>query len=139
MTFNVDPHGRLAGVHPDLVKVVQRAAQITTQPFQVIEGLRTVQQEAVNVAKGASQTMHSRHLNGCAVDVAALLDGHIEWRPAFYTAINDAFEQASKELSIPITWGGSWKTLKDYGHFELSWTAYPSQSNPYPATTKAAA
>lgn len=128
MTDAFDPHSRLAGVHPDLAKVVTRAAELTKQPFEVICGLRTVAQEQVNVAKGASQTMHSRHLNGCAVDVAALIAGHIDWRPNFYSLINDAFQQASRELGVPITWGGSWHTLKDYGHFELSWAAYPSAS-----------
>jgi peptidoglycan L-alanyl-D-glutamate endopeptidase CwlK len=139
MTLAFDPHNRLAGVHPDLIRVVTRAAALTTQPFEVICGLRTVQQEQANVAKGASETMHSRHLNGCAVDVAALEGGCINWAAQAYTPIADAFEQASKDLGIPITWGGSWTTLKDYGHFELSWSAYPSTAYPYPSSTSDAA
>src|SRR5687767_9331297 len=31
----------LRGVHPDLIKVVERAIQITTEDFRVQEGLRT--------------------------------------------------------------------------------------------------
>lgn len=118
----------LIGVHPDLVRVVRRAAEITTQPFDVIQGLRTVAQEQANVAKGASQTMHSRHLDGHAVDVAALVGGCISWNATLYAAINIAMQAAGTELKIPITWGGSWKTLKDWGHFELPWAQYPGAS-----------
>jgi peptidoglycan LD-endopeptidase CwlK len=32
---------RLQGVHPDLVRAVERAIQITTQNFRVQQGLRT--------------------------------------------------------------------------------------------------
>lgn len=124
----MDPRSEasLVGVHPDLVKVVRRADQLTTQPFIVIQGLRTLAQERANVAKGASQTMKSRHLDGHAIDVAAMKDHVVDWAPLLYSAINDAFQLASAELNVPITWGGSWKTLKDFGHFELTWAAYPS-------------
>jgi peptidoglycan LD-endopeptidase CwlK len=61
---------RLQGVHPDLVRVVERAIQITTQDFRVQEGLRTRERQAVLVARGASRTMYSRYLTGHAVDRA---------------------------------------------------------------------
>jgi peptidoglycan L-alanyl-D-glutamate endopeptidase CwlK len=50
------------GVHPDLVRVVERAIQITTRDFPVQEGLRTRERQAALVARGASRTMNSRHL-----------------------------------------------------------------------------
>ena len=43
------PHG----VHPDLVRVVERAIQITTQDFRVQEGLRTLERQAALVARGS--------------------------------------------------------------------------------------
>ena len=51
---------RLQGVHPDLVSVVERAIQITTQYFRVQEGLLTRERQAELVARGASRTMHSQ-------------------------------------------------------------------------------
>jgi len=42
----------LAGVHPDLVRVVQRAIAISAQDFMVVEGLRTRGQMAENWGKG---------------------------------------------------------------------------------------
>lgn len=44
----------LKGVHPDLVRVVERAIQITTQDFSVHDGLRTAEEQKALVASGAS-------------------------------------------------------------------------------------
>jgi peptidoglycan L-alanyl-D-glutamate endopeptidase CwlK len=67
-------------VHPELVRVVERAIQITTQDFRVQEGLRTRERRAKLVARGASRTMNARHLTDHAVDLAALGGGEISWQ-----------------------------------------------------------
>lgn len=117
----------LAHVHPDLCRVIRQAAQ--SVPFLVIHGIRTQAEEAAMVAKGASQTMHSRHLAGqaglgCAVDVAALTDGHIDWSAPAYSVIWTAVQKAAAGLNIPVEWGGVWK-MRDLGHFQLPWHDYP--------------
>ncbi len=56
----------LQGVHPDLVKVVERAIEITKQDFVVIEGLRSEARQRELLAKGATRTLNSRHLTGHA-------------------------------------------------------------------------
>jgi peptidoglycan LD-endopeptidase CwlK len=66
-------------VHPDPVRVVERAIRITTQDFRVQAGMRTRERQAELVARGASRTMHSRHLIGHAVDLVALGGGEISW------------------------------------------------------------
>lgn len=45
---------------------------------------------------------------------------------AVYEKIAAAFRQASRELNIPVEWGGDWKTLKDGPHFQLPHGAYPA-------------
>ena len=55
---------RLNGVHPDLVKVVERAIQITTIDFTVLEGVRSPERQRVLYDAGASQTLNSRHIPG---------------------------------------------------------------------------
>lgn len=114
----------LKGVHPDLVKVVERAISLTTVDFRVIEGLRSKQRQVELVNKGASKTLNSRHITGHAVDVAALVGGAIRWDWPLYDKIAKAFKQASKELNIPIVWGGDWETFKDGPHFELDRSIY---------------
>jgi hypothetical protein len=51
---------RLEGLHPDLVRVVERAIQITIQDFRGQEGLLTRERQAELVARAASRTMNSR-------------------------------------------------------------------------------
>jgi peptidoglycan L-alanyl-D-glutamate endopeptidase CwlK len=110
---------KLAGVNKKLVDVVKRANEITTVDFIVTEGLRTLERQKELVAKGASQTMNSKHLSGRAVDLAALIGVEVRWDWPLYAKLADAMKQAAKELNIIIEWGGDWKTFKDGPHFQL--------------------
>lgn len=110
---------RLEGVHPDLVKVVKRAIEITPIDFVVIEGLRTKERQHYLVAKGASKTMNSYHLTGHAVDIAPLVDGQASWDWKYYNQLAPAIKQAAKELGVDITWGGDWQKFKDGPHWQI--------------------
>jgi peptidoglycan L-alanyl-D-glutamate endopeptidase CwlK len=122
---------RLAGVHHDLVRVVERARQ--SAPFVVTEGVRSRERQAQLVAAGASRTMNSRHLTGHAVDLAYWLDdgdgvveqGEIRWDWPVYERLGAAMKEAAKELGVPIVWGGDWTSFRDGPHFELDWRHYP--------------
>lgn len=116
---------RLKGVHPDLVKVVERAIEITTVDFTVLEGLRDPARQKVLVDSGASQTLNSRHITGHAVDLGAWVDNQVDWSWPLYNQIAKAMKTASQELGIPIEWGGDWKSFKDGPHFQLPRKAYP--------------
>lgn len=128
--FGAKSEAQFKGVHPDLVAVCRRALQLSTVDFMILQGLRTEAQQKENVAKGASQTMRSRHLTGHAIDFGAYVGGKYvngdtpeEYR--YYEQIAKAFKLASEVLNIPIIWGGDWKTLKDGGHIELDRRKYP--------------
>lgn len=116
---------RMAGVHPDLVRVVCRAIELSTIDFGVTQGLRTIEQQRQYVADGKSKTMNSRHLTGHAVDVVAMVGGKASWTFRHYEAIAQAFKAASTELGVPVVWGGSWASFKDGPHFELDRRHYP--------------
>jgi len=126
VTFKLGPRSvaRLKGVHPDLVKVVERAIQLSTVDFTVLEGLRTIERQKALVDAGSSQTMNSRHLDGHAVDLGAWVDGQVDWSWPLYSRIADAMKRAADELEIPIEWGGDWK-MKDGPHWQLPWKEYP--------------
>ena len=98
----------LIGVHPDLVKVVEKAIQITAQDFGVHDGLRTLAEQQKYVASGASKTMDSRHLTGHAVDLVPYINGKLrwEWEPIYIIA--DAVRSSAKQLNVPLIWGGAW-------------------------------
>lgn len=116
---------RLKGVHPDLVKVVEHAIEITTVDFAVLEGLRTPERQKVLKEAGASQTLNSRHITGHAVDLGAWVDGEVRWDWPLYHQIAKAMKTAAAELNIPIEWGGDFRTFKDGPHWQLPRKEYP--------------
>lgn len=117
---------RLAGVHPDLIRVVRRAIRLTAVDFGVTEGRRSKDRQRRLVASGASQTMNSRHLTGHAVDLVAYLDGTVSWDWPLYYRIADAMKEAARLEGVPLEWGGDWTSFKDGPHFQLSWKEYPA-------------
>lgn len=116
---------RLNWVHPDLVRVVRRAIEITTVDFAVLEGRRSHEKQQQLMAAGASQTLNSRHLTGHAVDLGAIVAGDVRWDWPLYNRIASAMKAAAAELGVPLEWGGDWTTLKDGPHFQLPWKEYP--------------
>lgn len=128
---------RLERVHPDLVKVVKRAIELTTNDFAVGEGARTMETQKKYVRIGASRTLNSRHVPennqcklSCAVDLWALndLDGDgdldVNWVMKNYQPLAAAMKSAAKELNIVIEWGldlWGW----DAPHFQLPKRLYP--------------
>lgn len=115
----------LKGIHPDLVRVVRRAAEITGTDFIVTEGLRTKERQIQLLASGASQTMRSRHLTGHAVDLAAKVGNEVRWDWPLYHKLAAAMKRAAHEVGVQIEWGGDWTKFKDGPHFQLPWKAYP--------------
>ena len=129
MAFNLSnrSRGKLEGVHPDMVAVVERAIELTKVDFGVTYGVRTVEEQEKLVASGRSQTMKSKHLTGDAVDVVAYIGSRISWELNLYDDIADAFKEASVREGVGIKWGASWHIpdLRDWeGTAEEAMNAY---------------
>lgn len=132
---------RLEGVHPDLVRVVKKAAALSDLDFTVLEGLRTVERQKQLMKQGATRTMNSRHITGHAVDLGAMVGGTVRWDWALYIKLAEVMRSASISENVPIRWGGTWKLLSDIKgpitakilsrsfpdgpHYELWRQAYP--------------
>lgn len=122
---------RLKGVHADLMRIVERAAEMRS--FMVVQGLRTLEEQKRLYALGKSRTLRSRHLTGHAVDLAPLvdLDGdgdtELSWNPDHFWPIAEAMKGAAEFLGIKIVWGGeAWRPgFVDMPHFELDRATYP--------------
>ena len=142
----------LEGVHPALVAVVKRAIELTVQDFGVHDGIRTLEEQKQLVAKGASQTLDSRHITGHSVDLVPVINNKFRWEwPPIYV-IADAVRTAARESDVRIRWGGAWdvdftnttdspedlianyvtrrraaclRVFVDGPHYELSPTDYP--------------
>lgn len=105
---------KLVGVHPDLVRLVHKALDLSEVDFSVGEGARAKEQQAEYVRTGKSRTMDSRHLTGHAVDLWAFVDGKVSWDWANYFKIAEAVQKAAIELDTPVVWGGVWDKLLNY-------------------------
>ena len=132
---------RLEGVHPDLVRVVKKAAALSSLDFTVLEGLRTQARQKQLMDLGATRTMNSRHLTGHAVDLAPMIGGTVRWDWPLYHQLAEIVRSASVSENVPIRWGGTWKLLSaingpitakllsrsfpDGPHFELPRANYP--------------
>lgn len=123
----------LSVIHPDLSRVIRRAAadwKDADTGFVITCGGRTVAEQKVMVAKGASTTMRSRHIiapNGWAhaVDLAYTIRGAVKWDWPLYAKLAAAVKAAAKAEKVPVEWGGDWKSFKDGPHFQLGWKLYP--------------
>jgi peptidoglycan L-alanyl-D-glutamate endopeptidase CwlK len=141
MTFYVRSLPKLDGVHPDIVRVILRAAEFYPGDYLVTEGVRSLARQQQLKAAGASQTLRSRHVPesntcglSCAVDLAVWLDldedgnvenGEIRWDWPLYKTLADAVKEAARVEGVPIEWGGDWKSFRDGPHFQLPWSKYP--------------
>lgn len=134
MTLNDASKAKLVGVHPDLVKIITKAAEISDMAFVVTEGLRTLERQKQLMAVGASKTLNSRHITGHAVDLGVWVDadkdgkvdgGEIRWDWPLYLKLSKIIKEAALRSGIPLEWGGDWKTFKDGPHFQLPFSKYP--------------
>jgi peptidoglycan L-alanyl-D-glutamate endopeptidase CwlK len=119
---------KLWGVHLDMVRVVNRCAadwKDADTGFIVTCGLRTLEEQKILKAKGASKTLRSRHLTGHAVDLACTIKGQVRWDWPLYDSLAKQMKAAAKKEGVLLEWGGDWVSFKDGPHFQLPWKQYP--------------
>lgn len=133
MILNASSEVKLKKVHPDLVRVVRRAAKLIKEKsfgFIITCGARTLEEQKKLLKAGATRTLNSRHIPGKdgyskAVDFAVTLDGKIKWDWPLYDKLSKIVKEAAKLEGVPIEWGGDWKSFKDGPHFQLPKNKYP--------------
>ena len=129
--------GRLNGVDANLVKVVQRAIEITPQDFMVVEGVRSKEQCYINYGKGRTvaqctakgvpakyaqpklakvtwlnNPLSSKHVSGKAV---GLVPYPVNWNDLTkFDQVAKAMFAAAKELGVSIRWGADWDNDGNY-------------------------
>lgn len=122
----------LATVHPTLQELARAALVVSPVDFGVTEGARSLGRQHKLVAEGKSRTLKSFHIPksdgfGYAIDVAAYVDGKVNWDFEHYLKIASAFAKVlgdvqerhpkvGKTPPLPrLRWGGSWDFLSPTG------------------------
>jgi len=132
LTARDDAH--LKKVHPDLARVIRRAAAIwphKDQVFFITCSIRTIEEQRKLIAAGASRTMRSRHLPGKtnklshAIDIAIKVNGKVRWDWPLFVQASKTILAAAKAEKVPVEWGGSWTRFRDGPHYQLPWAKYP--------------
>jgi peptidoglycan L-alanyl-D-glutamate endopeptidase CwlK len=98
----------MQGVDERMVSVVKFAITATKTDFGVIQGMRTLEMQKALVAKGASQTMKSKHLDGLAVDLMAYIEGRGSWELNLYDDLADAMKEGANAAGVSVRWGAAW-------------------------------
>ncbi len=87
----------------------------------IYETIRTKEQQAANVASGASQTMRSYHLVGQALDFVMTKSKTVDWG-AYRSDKGKKF--VAKAKSLGLEWGGDWSGFVDNPHLQFNYKGY---------------
>jgi hypothetical protein len=125
----LDPHHKLADVHPELARRITQMATALSQagnPVTItrLGGRRTFEEQDALYAQGRTTPGNivtrarggqSNHNYGLAVDVVPVVNGQPKWNVAnaVWQAIGDEGKRSG------LNWGGDWQALIDKPHFEL--------------------
>ncbi|MDA18180.1 M15 family peptidase, partial [Listeria monocytogenes] len=87
----------------------------------IYETIRTKEQQAANVASGASQTMRSYRLVGQALDFVMTKSKTVDWG-AYRSDKGKKFVAKAKALGFE--WGGDWSGFVDNPHLQFNYKGY---------------
>ena len=112
-------------LHPVLKLLMEKAIETSPLDFTIIETVRTKEQQIINIKKGVSKTIKSRHIPATnksgyseAVDIAPY---PINWADIQrFKELSAHIKKTADLMKIKIEWGGDWKTFKDYLHWQLA-------------------
>lgn len=82
-------------------------------PIVITSAARSPQEQAHLVATGRSLTLNSRHVDRLAFDVDVEGFNRDDVPQWFWEALGPYAERY-----LGLRWGGRWRSLRDYGHFE---------------------
>lgn len=135
MSLNAHSQAALSAAHPLLQKLIHAVVEAHPQlSFQILEARRGRLAQEQAFAKGNSrahfgQSPHN-YTPAIALDIVPL---PLDWKdvPSF-VALSKPILATAKTLGIPISWGGTWKSLKDYPHYEIDpWREFAKEARPY--------
>lgn len=123
---------RLDGAHPLLRKLFAAVAKEANITILDSQRGRAAQERAFALGNSRAHFGQSAHnwTPAIALDVAPY---PIDWNNIDrFKTLGALVEKTAKAMGIPIQWGGRWKSLKDYPHYELTpWRDYAAKAEPF--------
>ena len=125
----------MAGVNPNLVRVIKAAINDSPFDFMITQGVRSAKYQnelyqqgrtvrGLKVTNADGYTRKSNHQMkvdgfGYAIDFVILNGKVLDWdTEAKYEAVAKHILEVGHKLGINLEWGGDWK-FKDYPHIQL--------------------
>jgi len=124
--FGTRSKERLRGVDTRLRNVLNEVVKF--YDITILEGMRTEDRQRELVAKGASKTMKSKHIEGKAVDIAPYPVPDWKNKDQFVYMAGRVMQEADNQ-KVPVRWGGNWdrdnevvtdQKFDDLVHFEIT-------------------
>jgi peptidoglycan L-alanyl-D-glutamate endopeptidase CwlK len=120
-------HARVQSIFRDWITECQIIAKAHGYEYKAISGNRTWEEQAKIYAQGRTapgkivtnaKPGYSNHNFGIAVDMGVFKDG--KYLDGSKPSEAEAFHRKAATIAekYGIEWGGSWKSFKDYPHFE---------------------
>lgn len=116
----------LKGVHPLMVNLMHECIKTSPIDFVITEGVRTAERQKELFKQGKSKCDGVKNKSnhqikadgfGHAVDLYPLPIQYKDAKP--YIVLSKHIKKIANELKIKIRYGGDFKSLKDYPHWEL--------------------
>lgn len=135
MALGTKSQARLKEAHPLLQKLFNQVVKdYPALKFQILDAKRGKKAQNAAVARGNSKATFGNsphnYLPCIALDVTPL---PLDWdNITSFKKLSVPILATAKKLGIPISWGGTWTSLKDFPHYELTpWRTYAKQSKLY--------
>ena len=126
----------MAGVNPNLVKVIKEAIATSPFDFMITQGVRSAKyqnelyqqgrtQRGLKVTNADGYIKKSNHQMkvdgfGYAIDFVILNGKVLDWdTESKYKAVAKHILEVGHKLGVNLEWGGDWK-FKDYPHIQIA-------------------
>lgn len=120
----------LEQVHPELVRVAERAIQRSRIDFGISEGLRSYDQQVELLKQKKTTTLESLHLMqedgfAHAIDIFPYVNGKANYSERYFRPIIQTFITEAAVLEVQLEFGALWMDFSDWPHIELNPRFYP--------------
>ncbi|WP_231102321.1 M15 family metallopeptidase [Streptobacillus moniliformis] len=137
--FSNASYNKMENIHPKLVRLMEKVIANSPYDFKITQGVRTAEYQNKLYQQGRTikgnivtncdgyikKSNHQPKADGYgyAIDICLYIPNEKDIKKLYdvskLTAIANVFKKFAIDRGLNISWGGDWKSFKDYPHFEL--------------------